>query len=79
VQVAGREYQGHRGQTLFGAYEAERLTVPAGTLVVPTAQPLGRLAFALLEPRFDDGLAAWSLIEVSDAAPYPILRIPAGQ
>jgi hypothetical protein len=77
VQVAGREYQGHHEQTLFGAYERTRRTLPAGTLVVPADQPLGRLAFTLLEPRSDDGLAAWGLIEAPDAAPYPVLRIPA--
>ncbi len=79
VQVAGREYQGHRAQTLFGAYETARLTLPAGTLVAPVDQPLGRLAFSLLEPRSDDGLAAWSLIEASEKTAYPILRIPASR
>ena len=76
VQVAGREYQGHRAQTLFGVYETVDATLPAGMLVVPAGQPLGNLAFYLLEPRSDDGLAAWGLIEASDAAPYPIMRIP---
>ncbi len=77
TQVAGREYQGHHAQTLFGAYERADLTLPAGTLVVPVKQPLGRLAFSLLEPRSDDGLAAWGLIETADAAVYPVVRIPA--
>ena len=77
VQVATREYQGHRAQTLFGAYEKASVTLPAGTLVASVDQPLGRLAFSLLEPRFDDGLAAWGLVEVSEGAAYPILRIPA--
>ena len=76
VQVAGREYQGHRAQTLSGQYEKVDTTLPAGTLVVPVHQPLGNLAFYLLEPRSDDGLAAWGLLEASDAAPYPIMRIP---
>ncbi len=77
TQVAEREYQGHFAHTLFGAYERERLAVPAGTLVVPVDQPLGRLTFSLLEPRSDDGLLAWGLIEVSGAETYPILRLPA--
>ena len=79
TQVAGREYQGHHAQTLFGEYEQADLTLPAGTLIVPVAQPLGRLAFTLLEPRSDDGLAAWGLIETTDAAFYPVLRLPPGR
>ncbi len=77
TQVVAREYQGHHAQTLFGSYEQIDLTLPAGTLVVPVEQPLGRLAFSLLEPRSDDGLAAWGLIETADAEVYPVLRIPA--
>lgn len=77
TQVAEREYQGHHAQTLFGAYEPAVHTAPAGTLVVPVEQPLGRLAFSLLEPRSDDGLAAWGLLETSDADVYPVVRIPA--
>ena len=77
TRVAGREYQGHHAQTLFGVYEQTNLTLSAGTLVVPVEQPLGRLAFSLLEPRSDDGLAAWGLIETAEADVYPILRLPA--
>ena len=77
TQVAAREYQGHHAQTLFGVYEKTNLTLPAGTLVVSVEQPLGRLAFSLLEPRSDDGLAAWGLIETAEAEVYPILRLPA--
>ncbi len=81
TQVAARVYQGHRAQTVFGAYERAQLTLPAGTLLVPADQPLGRLAFALLEPRSDDGLLAWGLIEVpaTGTGAYPIARLPAGR
>jgi len=56
----------------------EERTLPAGTIQVDVAQPLGRLAFYLLEPRSDDGLANWGLLErwLTDDA-YPILRVPA--
>ena len=77
TQVAPREYQGHRAQTVFGAYEEADVTLAAGTVQVFLDQPLGRLAFYLLEPRADDGLLAWGLVEVGeDATLYPILRIP---
>lgn len=78
IADAPREFQGHRERTLFGHYEVAEETIPAGSLLVRTAQPLGRLAFALLEPRSDDGLAAWNFLDsgLQDARVYPILRIP---
>lgn len=77
AQAAAQPFQGHRERTLFGRYApaAER-EVPAGTLVVPVDQPLGRLAFILLEPRSDDGFANWGLLDeaLRDARAYPVLR-----
>lgn len=77
AQVAAREFQGRRERTLFGRYgaAAER-EIPAGTLVVPVDQPLGRLVFVLLEPRSDDGFANWGLMDeaLEDARAYPVLR-----
>lgn len=77
AQTAAQPFQGRRERTLHGRYAAatERV-VPAGTLVVPMDQPLGRLAFVLLEPRSDDGFATWGLLDeaLKDARTYPILR-----
>jgi hypothetical protein len=77
ARAAAQPFQGHHERTLFGRYAAaaER-EVPAGTLVVPVDQPLGRLAFVLLEPRSDDGFANWGLLDeaLKDARTYPILR-----
>jgi hypothetical protein len=81
TRVAEREFQGRREQELFGRWEAVRLTLDAGTLVVPVAgQPLGRLIFHLLEPRADDGAAHWSVVAGGTGdrrGHYPILRTPA--
>ena len=77
TRVAGQEFQGHHERELFGAWEPAERTLPAGTVVVPTAQPLGRLVFYLLEPRSDDGLAAWNVLDRAlEAEPgaYPVLR-----
>jgi hypothetical protein len=73
---AEREFQGHRERTLEGAWETVHREVPAGTFVVPMNQPLARLAFLLLEPRSDDGLVAWNVLDAAleGAANYPILR-----
>ena len=81
VRVEDESYQNRRPQTLTGAYEAAEGTLPAGTLVVPVDQPLGRLAVALLEPRAADGVAHWNLLEETPRAGslYPIMRRPAAQ
>jgi hypothetical protein len=79
TSVAGREFQGHAERTLFGRYERVEIAVPAKTVVVPVAQPLGRLIVALLEPRSDDGLVNWNVLDgaLDGTRHYPILRVPA--
>ncbi|HEY2825881.1 MAG TPA: M14 family metallopeptidase [Gemmatimonadales bacterium] len=75
---AGNEFQGHRERTLFGHYESASVTLPVGTVMVSVAQPLGRLAFTLLEPRSDDGLVDWNQLDRALAGQkyYPIVRVP---
>ena len=53
--------QARQPQAPQPAAEAPRL-VPAGAYFVPTAQPLGRLVFALLEPE-GFGLARWGVFD----------------
>jgi hypothetical protein len=75
--VAEEEFQQHRERTLGGAWsDAEERTFPAGTVVVPMDQPLARLALLLLDPRSDDGLANWNVLDAAleGAEVYPILR-----
>jgi hypothetical protein len=79
TRAAEREFQGHRERSVTGDYERGRLTLPAGTMVVPLDQPLGRLAFTLLEPRSDDGIVNWNVVDdlfEGQALPvrYPIVR-----
>ena len=78
TSVSPRPFQGHNEVELFGSWSAEQRTIPAGTIQVDVAQPLGRLAFYLLEPRSDDGLANWGLLErwITDGT-YPVTRVPA--
>jgi hypothetical protein len=51
--------------------------IPAGTLVVRTAQPLGTLAVYLLEPRSDDGLLTWNYFDdaLAPGRDFPVLRV----
>ncbi len=78
--LADRPLQGHRERTVTGDWTPARRRVPAGTLVLPLDQPLGRLVFTLLEPRSDDGVVNWNLVDDQVGAAgsvYPILRRPA--
>jgi hypothetical protein len=62
-QWADRPFQGHKLLALTGDYAPTVVrTLRAGTYFVPTAQPLGRLAFSLLEPE-GYGLPRWNLFD----------------
>ena len=52
-------------------------TLPAGSYVVRAGQPLGLLAFYLLEPENDDGLLSWGFLEglVGTQSKYPVIRV----
>lgn len=77
--VAEREFQGHRERRMWGAWEPVTREIAPGTLMVPMDQPLARLAFTLLEPRSDDGFAAWNFMDpwITAGRALPVLRIPA--
>jgi hypothetical protein len=76
--VALRPFQGRVERTVWGAWVPAVETLPAGTAYVPLEQPLGRLAFSLLEPRSDDGLVDWAIVDADiEAGTVPILRVPA--
>jgi hypothetical protein len=58
-----RPYQGHRLNSVKGEYAQEEKEFPAGTLFIPMAQPLGKVAAYLLEPESDDGLLVWNFFD----------------
>ncbi len=62
LRIAEVAYEGHRQVAVRGEWVVQTDTVHAGTLQVDVAQPLGRLACYLLEPRCDDSLLAWGLL-----------------
>jgi hypothetical protein len=74
---APKAFQGHQEARLRGSFDRAQLTVPAGSLFIPAAQPLARLAFYLLEPESDDGLVTWNIIEdgLESGKTYPIYRV----
>lgn len=77
VRHADRPFQGHRTTSIEGTFERREVDVPAGSLVVPTNQPLGRLVFYLLEPESDDGLTTWNFMDsgLQVGAAHPVLKI----
>jgi hypothetical protein len=74
-RVAARQNEGHKERTVFGSWSpAGTITVSDGMLV-SMKQPLARLTFTLLEPRSDDGVADWNLIDLDGVKEYPIFRV----
>jgi hypothetical protein len=74
VKKSEREYQRRTPAALYGTWRGATVELPAGTLVVPVNQPLGRVAVLLLEPTSDDGLAAWSVLQVDAENRFPVVR-----
>lgn len=81
LESAEAIYQGHISTSIRGEWEEVEETLPAGTWVVRTAQPLGSLAAYMLEPESDDGLLYWNFFDRyltrqwgGGLNPYPVTR-----
>lgn len=77
VTTATRAFQGHKLVTVDAALRTDKRTLPAGSVVVRTDQPLGTLAAFLLEPGSEDGLCTWNFFDTGlrEGADYPVLRL----
>ena len=77
MSKAPKPFQGHQEARLKGTFDKAQFTVQAGSLYIPANQPLGRLAFYLLEPESDDGLVTWNIIDegLAIGQTYPIYRV----
>ena len=62
LRWAPREFQGHHQLEVTGTWARVARPLWSGTYFVSTAQPLGRLVFALLEPE-GYGLARWGVFD----------------
>jgi hypothetical protein len=70
-----KPFENHQERTVTGTWTATDATVAPGAWRVSTAQPLARLAVYLLEPRSNDGLATWNVLdEALKTGRSPILR-----
>ena len=76
IEPAARPFQNRTERTLRGVWTAVEREIPAGTIRVDMNQPLARLAFYLIEPQSDDGLANWNQVDGLEAGAktYPIVR-----
>ena len=74
---APKPFQGHQEARIKGKFDRVQFTVQAGSLYIPSNQPLARLAFYLLEPESDDSLVTWNIIEegIGPGQTYPIYRV----
>ncbi|RMG49949.1 MAG: peptidase M14 [Acidobacteria bacterium] len=78
-----RPFQGHRQTHVAGSFQRGRVELPAGSFLIPMAQPKARLAFYLLEARSDDGLVNWNAFDTYFATHartdgtivYPVYRL----
>lgn len=74
---ASRLFQGHAMVRATVNTEPADISLPAGTLLVPTDQPLGRLVVYLLEPASEDGLTTWNFFDdsLTIGQLMPIVRV----
>jgi len=72
-----RAFQGHHEERLKGHWERGVQSMPPGSFIVSTAQPLGPLIVYLLEPESDDGFATWNFFDnhMQKGGKYPVRRI----
>jgi hypothetical protein len=77
VTRALRAFQNHREMKITGTFRKETMTFPTGTIIVRTAQPLGRLACYLLEAESDDGLVDWNFFDpyLEAGKTFPVYKI----
>jgi hypothetical protein len=65
ITLAPSTFEGHTTAKVAGAWGNEKRDIPAGSLIVPIAQPKARLVMTLLEPQAGDSFAAWGFFNNS--------------
>ncbi len=77
VETLAKPAHGHRLKLIKSKLVDRELQLPAGTYLVPTNQPLGKLAAYLLEPDADDSLAHWNFFDpdLREGNDFPVARL----
>ncbi len=72
-----RSFQGHNIVTVTTDQREEATVLPEGSFVVPTSQPLGRVAMWLLEPESADGLVTWNFFDATlkEGSDFPVVSL----
>ena len=65
IEFATKPFEGHFTAMLTGDWAPEKRDIPAGSLIVPIAQPKARLIMTLLEPQAGDSYAAWGFFNIA--------------
>jgi hypothetical protein len=60
---SSRKFEGHLLNNVNGKFVSAKKSFKKGDYLVDLAQPLGNLAFYLLEPESDDGLVTWNFFD----------------
>jgi hypothetical protein len=82
LQRSTRKFEGHLMATAKGTFEKASRKFQAGDYIVDLAQPLGNLAFYVLEPQSDDGFITWNFLDSylekaginNHAVEYPVFK-----
>jgi hypothetical protein len=64
-ETAQKKFEGHQVAGVEGKFVNSRKKFRKGDFILDLAQPLGNLAFYLLEPQSDDGLLTWNFFDES--------------
>lgn len=82
LEKAQRKFEGHFMARATGKFVMKKQKFNKGDYVVELAQPLGNLAFYLLEPESDDGYITWNFLDeylekqgvATKAVVYPVAK-----
>ena len=82
LEKAQRKFEGHFMARATGKFVMKKQKFNKGDYVVELAQPLGNLAFYLLEPESDDGYITWNFFDeylekqgvATKAVVYPVAK-----
>ena len=72
-----RPFQHHLMATASVEYREENRSIPAGTYLVRTGQPLGKLASYMMEPEANEGFVKWNFMDdwMKVGDDFPIVRV----
>lgn len=82
LEKSARKFEGHFMARATGKFIAAKKKFSKGDFLVDLAQPLGNLAFYLLEPESDDGFVTWNFFDAylekqgigNKAVEYPVFK-----